>query len=66
MVVGINDGCAISTGGGGSSRVNDECIFTGDAYIPGIKVVTSFPRSNKTQAAASETRIKELAKGKII
>ena len=46
--------------------MNDECIFTGDAYIPGIKVVTSFPRSNKTQAAASETRIKELAKGKII
>lgn len=46
--------------------LNDESIFTGDAYIPGIKVVTSFPRSNKTQAAASETRIKELAKGKII
>lgn len=46
--------------------VNDECIFSGDAHIPGIKVVTSFPRSNKQQAIVSENRIKELAKGKII
>lgn len=46
--------------------MNDECIFTGDAHIPGIKVVTSFPRSNKTQAIVAENRIKELAKGKKI
>lgn len=46
--------------------LNNECIFTGDAHIPGIKVVTSFPRSNKEQAGVSELRIKEIAQGKLI
>lgn len=32
---------------------NDNVIFTGDSYIPNIKVVTSFPRSNKEDAARS-------------
>lgn len=34
-----------------------ESIFTGDAYIPGLKVVTSFPKSNKRDAHISVVRI---------
>ena len=40
----------------------DEIIFTGDSYIPNIKVITSFPKSNKTEAQASLERILELCK----
>lgn len=43
-----------------------KAVFTGDAYIPGVKVVTSLPRANKRLAAESEKRILELAKGKEI
>ncbi len=32
-------------------------LFTGDAYIPGLKVITSFPQSNKKAAAASYRKI---------
>lgn len=35
-------------------------LFTGDAYIPGVKIVTTFPRSNKQQAVESEQRLKDL------
>lgn len=35
-------------------------IFTGDAYIPGVMVVTSFPRSNKQQATSSLQRLKTM------
>jgi glyoxylase-like metal-dependent hydrolase (beta-lactamase superfamily II) len=35
-------------------------LFTGDSYIPGLKVVTTFPKSNKTAAAASLIKIKSL------
>lgn len=38
-------------------------LFTGDSYIPGVPVVARFPKSNKKQAAASETRIRSLAEG---
>lgn len=41
-------------------------LFTGDAYIPGIKVVTNLPRGNKKFAQKSLERIKTLAEGKII
>lgn len=34
------------------------CLYTGDAYIPGIKVVTTFPRSNKQLAIESENKLK--------
>lgn len=34
--------------------------FTGDAYIPGVKVFTGFPRANRQQAAASVERILQL------
>lgn len=39
----------------------DKYLFTGDSYIPGIPVVAKFPKSNKLQAAISESRIKALA-----
>lgn len=41
-------------------------VFTGDAYIPGVKVVTSLPRADKQLAVESVKRILELAKGKEI
>ena len=37
-------------------------LFTGDAYIPGVKVVTSFPRSNRILAKESLERIMTLEK----
>lgn len=37
-------------------------IFTGDSYIPGIKTMASFPKSNKQKAATSEQYIKSLFK----
>ena len=41
-------------------------LFTGDAYIPSVKVVTNLPKGDKKLAQESLERIKELAKGKII
>lgn len=38
-------------------------LFTGDAYIPGIKTKTSFPHSSKKKAFESDHRISSLAKG---
>ena len=38
-------------------------IFTGDAYIPGIKVVTTLPNANKMDAEASKERIAAMAQG---
>lgn len=38
-------------------------LFTGDSFIPGLKVVTSFPHSNKIVAEVSRQRILSLAKG---
>lgn len=43
-----------------------EYLFTGDSYIPGIKVVTNLPGGNKELAAHSLERILELAKGKVL
>lgn len=34
------------------------CLYTGDAYIPGIKVVTTFPRSNKSIALETENKLR--------
>lgn len=45
--------------------VND-WIFTGDSYIPGVKVVTKLPRGYRPLAAESVEKIKSLAEGKII
>lgn len=41
-------------------RLGDN-LFTGDAYIPGVKVFTGFPYSDKTQAADSLQRILSLS-----
>lgn len=45
---------------------NSEAIFTGDAYIPGFKVVTNLPHCEKALAAASVARIMALAGGKMV
>ena len=37
-----------------------DCLFTGDAYIPGIPVVTNLPEGDKNKAAESTARIKIL------
>ena len=41
-------------------------LFTGDAYIPGIKVVTTFKGGDKVKAAESVERILRLAEGKTV
>lgn len=38
-------------------------LFSGDSFIPGVKVVTSFPRSNRSIAETSAQRIIKMAKG---
>lgn len=38
----------------------NDYIFTGDSYIPGIKVVTNLPKGNKIQAQESVEKIKGL------
>lgn len=38
----------------------DDYIFTGDSYIPGIKVVTNLPKGNKIQAEESVEKIKNI------
>lgn len=41
-------------------------IFTGDSYIPGVKVVTKLPGGDRTLAKKSMERIIKLASGKAI
>ena len=41
-------------------------LFTGDSYIPNVKVVTNLPGGNKKQAQESVAKLLELAKGKIL
>lgn len=41
-------------------------LFTGDAYIPGIKVVTTLKGGDKVKAAESVERILRLAEGKTV
>jgi len=38
----------------------DKYLFTGDAYIPGFKVITCFSLSNKEKADLSTKKIEEL------
>ena len=44
----------------------DNCLFTGDSYIPGVKVVTNLPNGNKRQAQESVAKILEQGKGRVI
>lgn len=46
--------------------VNDYMVFTGDACIPGCKVVSNLPNCNKALAEESVGRIQELLKGKTV
>ena len=39
----------------------EDKAFTGDAYIPGVKVFTGFPHSNRVQAQKSLERIQQLS-----
>ena len=40
-----------------------EDLFTGDAYIPGVKTVTTFPHSSKKKALESDLRISSFLSG---
>lgn len=44
----------------------DDYVFTGDSYIPGFEVVTTFPRSNKEESKVSLEKIYELLKTRTI
>jgi glyoxylase-like metal-dependent hydrolase (beta-lactamase superfamily II) len=41
-------------------------LFTGDAYIPGVKTVTTFPHSSKKKAVESDFKICSLSRGMIV
>lgn len=55
---GHNPGCM--------TIVLGDMVFTGDAYIPGIKVNTTLPYANKEDAAQSINKISSLSEGKIV
>lgn len=44
----------------------EDYLFTGDSYIPGVKVVTNLPGGDRRTAAESVSKILELGKGKKI
>lgn len=41
----------------------EDMLFTGDSYIPGLKVVTTFPHSDRRAAEVSRKRILEYGNG---
>lgn len=45
-----------------SYLVDNNYFFTGDSYIPGLKIVTNFPKSDKQRAIASLGKIQNLTK----
>lgn len=44
----------------------DGRLFTGDAFIPGVKVFTGFPMGDRGLAAASVERILGLSEGVVV
>lgn len=42
----------------------EDILFTGDAYIPGLPVVTNLPGGNKEQANVSKLRIESMISGR--
>lgn len=70
--LGLFDGIAltaIATPGHNPSCICflvDDYLFTGDSYIPGVKVVTNLPGGSKRQAQESVEKILEVAKGRTI
>lgn len=55
---GHNPGCL--------TLIIGDYVFTGDAYIPGVKVVTNLPKGDKVLAELSLERIIRLAAGRTI
>ena len=43
-------------------KLPDNNVFSGDSYIPGVKVIASFPNSDREDARISKERIMELIK----
>lgn len=41
-------------------QINDRFLFTGDSYIPQLKVVTTFPKSNREESEKSVKKIESL------
>ena len=46
--------------------MTDDALFTGDAYIPGVRVVTNLPYGDKHLSASSVEKILALADGHTI
>ena len=46
------------------SYMVEDILFTGDAYIPGLKTVTYLPKGDKKQANVSLERLLKLSQGK--
>lgn len=47
-------------------KLGDDILFTGDSFIPGLKVITSFPKSNKKESEKSLQKIYSLISGPTI
>lgn len=58
FTAGHNDSCI--------TYYNNECIFTGDSYIPGAEVVTKLPGGNRKLAEQSVQHILKLKEGRIV
>lgn len=43
-----------------------DAVFTGDAYIPGIKTVTNLPGGNRLLATSSELKIQKISSERVI
>ena len=79
-IVTVEDGWRTDLGSGNEVRaiytpghtpdcitwMTNKALFTGDAYIPGYKVVTRLPYGNKQQAIKSIEMILSLAEGRTI
>jgi len=71
-MIDLGDGLAmtaVSTPGhtpGCVTWMTDDALFTGDAYIPGIKVVTNLPYGDKGLAAGSVEKILSLAETRTV
>ena len=48
------------------SYMTDQWLFSGDSYIPGLNVVTNFPKADKVLAQLSVNKIKGLASNRIL
>ena len=42
----------------------ESAVFSGDSFIPGVKVITTFPRSDKQEAVRSVEVISKVAEGR--